>query len=74
MIHIRKVEPHELEIALELLQEAALWLKSRNIDYWQNWINPACEYIAWIEQGFNRNEFHFVESYPYDTVSCIYSF
>ena len=55
----RQAKNDELDIALKLLYDAALWLKNRNIDYWQNWLNPAKEHIAWIADGFKNNEFHF---------------
>jgi GNAT superfamily N-acetyltransferase len=39
-----------------------MWLRDNGIDYWQGWLNPPTEYIAWIEQGFDNSEFYFVEN------------
>ena len=49
-----------ITIALDLLYKAAVWLKDKNIDYWQNWLDPLNEHIAWIRQGFDNGEFYFV--------------
>ena len=50
----------EVNIALDLLYKAAIWLKDKNIDYWQNWLNPSVQHINWIKQGFEKGEFYFV--------------
>lgn len=57
---IRSAKSNEINIALNLLNKAALWLKDKSIDYWQNWLNPSDEHIAWIKQGFDNGEFYFV--------------
>jgi ribosomal protein S18 acetylase RimI-like enzyme len=59
LIH-RIAKPNELDIAFTLLKEAALWLKEKHIDYWQNWIDPPQYYREWIYDGFQHNEFRFV--------------
>ena len=56
-LNISKAGNSEIPIVLDLLREAALWLKEHNIDYWQNWINPNEMFISWIKQGFGNNEF-----------------
>lgn len=58
----RNAKSNEINIALNLLNKAALWLKNKNIDYWQNWLNPSDEYVAWIKQGFDNGEFYFVHN------------
>jgi len=50
----------EEQIAFTLLKEAALWLKEKQIDYWQDWINPPQYYKEWIHDGFQKNEIYFV--------------
>jgi GNAT superfamily N-acetyltransferase len=55
----RKAEPGEIDAALELLKEAAVWLRGQGVDYWQNWIAPAEKHADWIREGFDRNEFFF---------------
>ena len=37
-------DKNEEQIAFTLLKEAALWLKEKHNDYWQNWINPSRDY------------------------------
>ncbi len=58
-ISIQKASSNEINVVLSYLKEAALWLKSKNIDYWQNWIEPQAIYVNWIEEGFKNNEFYF---------------
>lgn len=57
---IRNAKSNDIDTALDLLNKAALWLKYKNLDYWQNWLNPLDEHIAWIKQGFDKDEFYFV--------------
>jgi hypothetical protein len=52
-LNIRLARIEEFETALELLRNAALWLKSKHIDHWQNWINPSEIYINWIKKVLN---------------------
>lgn len=58
---LRLSDKHEIDIAFDLLKKAAYWLKSKDIDYWQNWINPDELYVDWIKQGFNNKQFYFVQ-------------
>ena len=58
---IREAFPHEIDYGLNLLCEAAIWLRDNAIDYWQGWLDPPDEYKAWVKQGFDNGEFHFVE-------------
>lgn len=57
----RKARPDELNTALALLKEAALWLRGRGIDYWRNWLAPPPAHVRWIEKGFQNGEFFLVE-------------
>jgi ribosomal protein S18 acetylase RimI-like enzyme len=50
----------EIEIAFKLLKDAAIWLKEKKIDYWQDWINPPDNFKNWIRNGFKNKEFFFV--------------
>lgn len=59
---IRLADKSEIDTALSLLKRAAQWLKDKDIDYWQNWINPADLYIDWIREGFDSSQFYFVLS------------
>jgi N-acetylglutamate synthase-like GNAT family acetyltransferase len=51
----------DLSEILRLLQEAALWLNKKNVNYWQDWINPPEKFLNWIKMGFERNEFYLVK-------------
>ena len=61
-LKFRKAFSQEMNKGLLLLHEAATWLKNNSINYWQNWLDPPIEHIAWIKQGFDNDEFHFVEN------------
>ncbi len=60
-ITFRQAKPEEIETVLCLLREAALWLREKKVDYWQDWISPPANLVAWIERGFDNNEFRIVE-------------
>ena len=68
-ITFREATPAEFDTVLGLLKEAALWLRERKIDYWQDWISPPANLVAWIKQGFDNNEFRMVEK-DGATVGC----
>lgn len=59
-LEIRLADKSEMKIGVALLQEAAIWLKEKNIDYWQNWLDPHHPSFQWIQEGFDANEFYFV--------------
>ena len=59
-LKIRLADLSEIEIALSLLKDAAIWLKDKGIDYWQNWISPVDFYLDWIKEGFDLHQFYFV--------------
>lgn len=58
----RQAISSELPIALSLLKEAAGWLREKGIDYWQSWHTPEEDYRNWIKEGFDNEEFYFVEN------------
>ncbi|MEM9006340.1 MAG: GNAT family N-acetyltransferase [Cyanobacteria bacterium P01_F01_bin.86] len=57
----RKAEPDEIKTVLSYLKEAALWLRGKGIDYWQDWIDPASFFTDWIQQGFDEDQFYIVQ-------------
>ncbi len=61
-LYIRKAAHNELDIALNMLYDAAIWLKSIHVDYWQDWLDPPENFVAWIKQGIDNLEFYFAES------------
>lgn len=46
--------------ALEMLKEAAQWLREKETDQWSFWLDPPTEKIAWIKEGFEKEQFYFV--------------
>jgi GNAT superfamily N-acetyltransferase len=68
-LKFRKAKPEEIDIVLLFLKEAALWLREKGIDYWQNWILPPSNFINWIRRGFDNNEFYLVED-DNDIIGC----
>jgi len=59
-LEIKLADISQLDFALSMLKDAGIWLKSKEIDYWQNWISPSDLYINWIKDGFLQNQFYFV--------------
>jgi ribosomal protein S18 acetylase RimI-like enzyme len=59
-ITFRKAERNEFERVLSFLKEAALWLRDKGVDYWQDWIDPPANFVDWIRQGFDENQFYMV--------------
>lgn len=57
----RKAELTEIDTTFLILKEAAHWIKQRDLNYWQEWINPDESLREWIQEGFDNNEFYFVE-------------
>jgi ribosomal protein S18 acetylase RimI-like enzyme len=47
-------------LVFSLLKEAAIWLGSKGINYWQNWLDPPIHHQNWILEGINNQEFFFV--------------
>lgn len=43
-LKIRPAKKQEINIAFNLLKEAAQWLKEKKINYWQDWHNPPVLY------------------------------
>ena len=50
----------DFPIILDFLKEAALWLKQKGINYWQDWINPPDNFKCWIYDGVDNNQFWLV--------------
>jgi ribosomal protein S18 acetylase RimI-like enzyme len=54
--------PGDRDTVFGLLRSAALWLRSRDIDYWQNWLSPPDHHLDWIDAGLSAGEFRLIES------------
>ncbi len=61
-ITFRPALPAEMPAVLRFLKQAALWLRAKKIDSWQNWIDPAPNFIVWVRRGFDNHEFFMAES------------
>lgn len=59
-LYFRPAQPHEIIIVLQLLKEAALWLQKKQVDHWQDWVDPPLAFVQWIQQGFQNGEFYLV--------------
>ena len=68
-ITFQKAKSEEINTVLLLLKEAALWLREKSIDYWQDWINPPDPFVNWIRQGFDQGQFYMVQSGE-KTIGC----
>lgn len=58
----KQAKPEELEIALSFLKMGAELLKTKNIAQWNMWLTPSADNINWIKEGFENQEFYFVEN------------
>ena len=61
-IQFRPAAPDELPLVLSFLKEAAVWLREKEIDYWQSWHAPPSQHINWLQEGFDRGEFFIIEA------------
>ena len=50
----------EFTLVLQFLKDAALWLREKQIDYWQSWLNPPAEFVNWIKEGVKNKEFYMI--------------
>ena len=55
------LEESDLQLVLDYLKKSAEWLKSKDIDYWQNWHNPQKLYVDWIKEGLQSRQFYQVK-------------
>ncbi len=51
-----------LDYLLEGHKDAAKWLKSKDLDHWQQWHNPNQTMIADVKDGILKKEFYLVEN------------
>lgn len=59
-LDFKLIDKQKLNTVLSLLKEAALWLKERNIDYWQDWHDPPENFKNWILKGLQNKQFYFI--------------
>jgi len=68
-LYFRPTQTNEIDLVLQLLKDAALWLHEKQIDYWQDWLNPPPAFINWIQQGFTKHEFYLAYNNE-DLIGC----
>ncbi|HAL29336.1 MAG TPA: hypothetical protein DCP20_01280 [Coriobacteriia bacterium] len=61
-IAIRVATAGDRDSVFSLLRSAAVWLRERGVDYWQNWHDPPELHVRWIDDGLAAGEFRIVES------------
>lgn len=61
-VALRTATPQDRDVVFSLLEAAALWLRRRGIDYWQNWLAPPAHHVRWVDDGLSSGEFHIIES------------
>lgn len=59
-LSVRVATVTDREAIFDMLRSAAIWLRGRGIDYWQNWLDPPAHHIAWIDDGLSAGEFRIV--------------
>lgn len=61
-VRFRAATAHDRDVILSLLRAAALWLRERGIDYWQNWLAPPEHHVRWVDDGLTSGEFQLIQS------------
>lgn len=59
-LRFKPAENHEIKDALSFFKAASQMLKKKNLSQWQYWDDPPGDKIAWIQEGFDKEEFFFV--------------
>ena len=54
------INEEKFDLVLNLLKDAAVWLRNKNIDYWQNWHNPPDNHKNWIINGLKKSQFYLI--------------
>lgn len=68
---LRKAKITELDKALNFFKAAAESIAKKNIDHWQYWKNPPQEKVAWVQEGFEKEEFFFIENLQKDSIGML---
>lgn len=56
----KKADVSKMGQALDLFRTTSLKLKDRGLSQWSYWHEPPPEKVAWVQEGFENGEFHFV--------------
>lgn len=69
--NLRKAKKDEINKAFTMFKAAAESIAKKNIDHWQYWKNPPQEKIAWVQEGFEKEEFFFIESQQQEIIGML---
>jgi len=58
----RNAVQSEFELVISLLNTAAKAINAKGLTQWNVWLSPSEEKIAWVQEGFDQNEFQLVEN------------
>lgn len=58
----RKAKKNEISQAFDFFKDAAATMIRKKINHWHYWMEPPADKIKWVEEGFQKNEFYFVEN------------
>lgn len=61
MVHVFAAKEDELPLVLELLREAALWIREKGQSQWGYWLNPPEDRLLWLRDGLQKGEFYFLK-------------
>jgi len=59
-MEFKLINEDKFNLVSNLLKDAAVWLRSKNINYWQNWHNPTENHKNWILNGLKNNQFYLI--------------
>jgi GNAT superfamily N-acetyltransferase len=56
-LDIQKCSISDMDLALGMLKDAAVWLRRKNIKQWIRWLEPGQDTLDWVKAGFDNGEF-----------------
>lgn len=59
---LEKAPIKEINSILQMLKDAAQWLKSENIDYWTHWLEPNDADIRQVSEDIKNEKFYLVKN------------
>lgn len=54
------LDEDDLPSVLQFLKNSSIWLRDREIDYWQNWHDPPKVHVNWVQDGLRLQQFYLV--------------
>ena len=56
----QKAQQSDRSTILQLCKLAAEQMKAKGIDHWQYWLDPPADKLAWVDEGLELGQYHFV--------------